>query len=81
MTTRLLRMRELASTSKRQGVLPCSSPTIWRLVKSGDFPQPFKIGENCTVWDAAEVEAYIERKRNEPRGGNQPVRKKLGGTP
>jgi len=33
------------------------------MVKSGEFPKPFKIGLNCTVWDASEVEVYIKQQR------------------
>lgn len=65
MSQRLLRLQQLATTPKRPGLLPCSPATVWRLVKAGSFPKPFKIGQNCTVWDAAEVEAYIQRQRAE----------------
>jgi predicted DNA-binding transcriptional regulator AlpA len=35
------------------------------MVKAGEFPQPFKIGQNCTVWDASEVEGYIKQQQRE----------------
>jgi predicted DNA-binding transcriptional regulator AlpA len=59
----LLRLSQLASTSKRPGLLPVSPTTIWRMVKAREFPQPFKLGKKCTVWDAAEVESFIQRQR------------------
>lgn len=48
----------------RQGRLPVSAATIWRWVAHGAFPQPFKLGKCTTVWDAAEVEAFIEQQRS-----------------
>lgn len=65
MQQRLIRLQQLATTPTRSGLLPCSPATIWRLTKAGKFPKPFKIGQNCTVWDAAEVEAYIQQQRAE----------------
>ncbi len=62
---RVYRLRQLASTQGRPGLLPCSPATIWRMTRAGTFPQPFKIGQNCTVWDAAEVDAYLARQRGE----------------
>lgn len=68
MSQRVIRISELASTpaSKtkpaRHGKLPVSPTTVWRWVREGRFPKPFKLGESVTVWDAAEVEAFIERQ-------------------
>ena len=73
MSQRVIRISELASTpaSKtkpaRHGKLPVSPTTVWRWVREGRFPKPFKLGESVTVWDAAEVEAFIERQA----GGTQ----------
>ena len=44
------------------GILPVSPATIWRWVREDKFPKPFKLGESVTVWDAAEVEAFIARR-------------------
>ena len=63
--SRVYRLRQLASTQGRPGLLPCSPATVWRMVNTGTFPQPFKIGQNCTVWDANEVEAYLQQQRAE----------------
>ena len=63
MPRRLLRLSQLASTPQRPGLLPVSPTTIWRMVKTGEFPQPFKLGTKCTVWDAAEVEAFVQSQR------------------
>lgn len=62
MSQRVIRISELASTSVRAGKLPVSPATIWRWVREGKFPKPFKLGESVTVWDAAEVEAFIAQR-------------------
>ena len=54
------RMAELASTPKRRGRLTVSSATIWRWVREGKFPAPFKLGERTTVWDTRAVDAWLE---------------------
>ena len=60
---RVYRMAKLATTKNNQGLLPVSPATIWRFVKDGTFPQPFKLGENCTVWDASEVDAWLVSRK------------------
>jgi predicted DNA-binding transcriptional regulator AlpA len=60
---RVYRMAMLATTKKNQGLLPVSPATIWRFVKDGTFPRPFKLGENCTVWDASEVDAWLVSRK------------------
>lgn len=59
MSPSVIRISELASTPKRQGKLPVSPATIWRWVREGKFPKPFKLGESITVWDTTEVDAFI----------------------
>ena len=64
----VIRISELASTpatkSKpaRYGKLPVSPATVWRWVREGKFPKPFKLGESVTVWHLAEVEAFITQR-------------------
>lgn len=36
--------------------------TIWKLTKEGRFPQPCKISNRVTVWNAADVKAWLESK-------------------
>jgi predicted DNA-binding transcriptional regulator AlpA len=60
---RVYRMAMLATTKNNQGLLPVSPATIWRFVKDGTFPRPFKLGENCTVWDASEVDAWLASRK------------------
>lgn len=68
MSHRVIRISELATTPAtktrpaRAGKLPVSPATVWRWVREGRFPKPFKLGESVTVWDAAEVDAFIARQ-------------------
>lgn len=36
-----------------------SRTTIWRLIKSGSFPKPSKLGKTRLIWRTAAVEAWI----------------------
>jgi len=57
-----IRISDLATTQAKQGLLPVSPSTIWRWVREGHFPKPFKIGSRVTVWDRTEVEAFIAKR-------------------
>lgn len=59
----VIRIAQLASTKTKSGLLPVSPATIWRLVKKGVFPRPFKLASHTTVWYAAEVQAWIEQQK------------------
>lgn len=42
-----------------------SSSTIWSWVKNSDktgFPKPIKLSENCTAWNAAEIEQWAQAR-------------------
>ena len=43
----------------RPGLLPFSSATLWRKVKSGDFPAPVKLSERVTAWKIQDVYAWM----------------------
>lgn len=68
MSQRVIRISELATTPATKtkpahhGKLPVSRTTVWRWVREGRFPKPFKLGDSVTVWDAAEVDAFIARQ-------------------
>ena len=59
MPARVIRLAQLASTKSRPGLLPVSPATIWRWVREGKMPKPFKLGAGTTVWSAEAVEAFI----------------------
>jgi predicted DNA-binding transcriptional regulator AlpA len=42
--------------------IPISPATLWRKVKSGEFPRPVKLSAGCTAWKNSEVLAW-ERTR------------------
>lgn len=64
MSQQVIRINELASTPTKPGKLPVSPATVWRWVREGKFPKPFKLGESVTVWDVAEVETFIKQQAN-----------------
>ena len=40
-----------------------SRSTIWRLVNSGDFPQPFRLGPRMNAWHEREIHDWIKSRR------------------
>lgn len=62
MSQRVIRIADIATTPGKPGMLPVSPATIWRWTREGNFPQPFKLGASVTVWNAAEVEAFIAQR-------------------
>lgn len=62
MPQKVFRVADIATTKNKGGILPVSPATIWRWVREGKFPKPFKLGESVTVWDAAEVEVFIAQR-------------------
>lgn len=57
------KVRKGDSTETRIGLLPVSRATLWRWVKDGTFPKPFKLGENSTCWCASEIDAWLANRR------------------
>lgn len=62
MSQRVIRVSDIATTPKSKGMLPVSPATIWRWVRNGQFPAPYKLGDSVTVWDLAMVEAFIAQR-------------------
>lgn len=71
MSRKVIRIRELATVPAsannpaREGLLSVSPATIWRWVREGRFPKPFKLGKSVTVWDAADIDAFIASRAKE----------------
>jgi len=42
--------------------LKVSGSSIWAWVKAGKFPKPIKLSENCTAWNAEDVEAWAQSR-------------------
>ncbi|WP_244952506.1 helix-turn-helix transcriptional regulator [Xanthomonas maliensis] len=60
---RTIRRKEL-----RQ-IVPLAETTIYEMERRGEFPRRFNLTPRCVVWDLAEVEAWIEQRKQAPRTG------------
>lgn len=58
MTTHL-RLERLAEVCARTGL---TKSTLYRLIKSGDFPSPLPLVGRTRAWDAAAVDSWIAAK-------------------
>lgn len=56
---RLLKIAEVA------GRFAVSAREIWRLVASGSFPKPIKLGPKTTRWPESEILTHLEKLKNE----------------
>ena len=59
MLTRIIRIADIATTPTKVGILPVSPATIWRWVRDGSFPQPFKLSAGVTAWHLSDIEQFI----------------------
>lgn len=41
-------------------ILPVSSATFWRMVKSGEFCAPVKLSERVTAWRCEDVRQFLD---------------------
>ncbi len=48
------------STLEDWGLLPLSRSTLWRKIRSGDFPQPVKVSSNAVAWRAEEIRCWLD---------------------
>lgn len=58
---RTIRRKEL-----RQ-IVPLAETTIYEMERRGEFPRRFNLTPRCVVWDLAEVEAWVEERKQAPR--------------
>lgn len=56
-------MKRTIRRDELRRLVPLADTTIYTLEKNGEFPKRFYLTERCVVWDLAEVEAWIESKR------------------
>lgn len=47
------------NTPKFSKLLYVGCATLWRMVREGRFPAPYKLGPNTTVWKCGEVRRYL----------------------
>ena len=45
-------------------IVPFSAATLWRKVKSKDFPAPLKLSERVTAWRVEDVRAWLQAVQN-----------------
>ena len=60
--------RTIRSQELRQ-IVPLAETTIYEMERRGEFPRRFNLTPRCVVWDLAEVEAWVEERKQRPRGG------------
>ena len=41
-------------------VVPVSASTLWRWVRTGQFPAPLKIGPNITAWKVGDIRQWMQ---------------------
>jgi len=44
-------------------LVPLADTTIYNMEQRGEFPQRFYLTARCAVWDLAEVEAWLDERR------------------
>ena len=49
-------------------IVPLAETTIYEMERRGEFPRRFNLTARCVVWDLAEVEAWVEERKQAPRG-------------
>ena len=59
-------LRRTIKKPKLHQMVPLADSTIWEMERRGEFPKRFLLTPRCVVWDLAEVEAWLERRRNQP---------------
>lgn len=47
-------------------IVPLAETTIYEMERRGEFPRRFNLTPRCVVWDLAEVEAWIEERKQAP---------------
>ncbi len=66
---RFVRVKQIASSKGKPGLLPVGVATVWRWSAKGVFPKPIKWSDGTTVWDMADIEAWQRAKQLESEKG------------
>ena len=56
-------IRRTIRRNELRQIIPLADSTIFELERRGEFPQRFFLTARCVVWDLAEVEAWLESRR------------------
>lgn len=54
--------RTIRRTELRE-IVPLADTTIYDMERRGEFPRRFNLTARCVVWDLAEVEAWLDARR------------------
>ena len=50
-------------------VVPYSASTLWRRVRTHDFPSPTRISPGITAWKVGDIRAYLDALGKSSTGG------------
>lgn len=53
----------LSNTAVREMLYGISNATLYRWIKTQNFPQPIPLGPRCVRWSEAEVDAWIANRK------------------
>ena len=53
---------KLLKSKQVQELTDLSKPTIYRLMKAGNFPRPVKLSPNRVAWRKAEIMAWLDAR-------------------
>ncbi len=46
-------------------IIPVSKATLWRGVKSGQFPKPVRLSSRTVAWTESSIQSYIDKLKKE----------------
>lgn len=58
-----LPLRRIIRRTELRQIVPLADTTIYDMERRGEFPRRFNLTSRCVVWDQAEVEAWVEARR------------------
>lgn len=64
----VLPFRRTIRRQELRQIVPLAETTIYEMERRGEFPRRFNLTPRCVVWDLAEVEAWIEQRKQTRRG-------------
>ena len=65
----VLPFRRTIRRQELRQIVPLAETTIYEMERRGEFPRRFNLTPRCVVWDLAEVEAWVEERKQAPRVG------------
>lgn len=51
--------------------IPVSPATLWRMVKDGSFPAPYKLSERITAWRVEDVRNWMKARQASQSGSSE----------